>query len=326
MLYLVFAYKFFILSYSPHFCDSIALCFVLNGAEVIELYVIKFASTSDMCFTGFFFLHKILYHSIRLICVILMHMVSSWKVQYLLSYLQFTMLKNKTIKIACFGNLGFKKMGILKKNKLLFRGGVSHKQRETWGFCQKQGFWLESSHFTRNTAAHLDLPLLDPLAPPTWRNRSHTDTSCSLDSSGIPQPTLPLIPQLILPSRPSSLKMTKIELPLLTSELDAPNVTSWLNLCMDSFEVWSAMNFDKTMKPSLQIVLAGLKMDSPPAKNWWNENHDTLKLLPTWDAFAQQVKNHFVPANWRMDGLAKFLQNFTRIVPVLGLCQQPPNC
>ena len=145
MLYLVFAYKFFILSYSPHFCDSIALCFVLNGAVVIELYVIKFASTSDMCFTGFFFLHKILYHSIRLIRVILTHMVSSWKVQYLLSYLQFTMLANKTIKIACFGNLGFKKMGILKKNKLLFREGVSHKQRETRGFCQKQGFWLESS-------------------------------------------------------------------------------------------------------------------------------------------------------------------------------------
>ena len=30
-------------------------------------------------------------------------------------------------------------MGILKKNKLLLRGGVSHKQRETQGFCQKQG-------------------------------------------------------------------------------------------------------------------------------------------------------------------------------------------
>ena len=100
--------------------------------------------------------------------------------------------------------------------------------------------------------------------------------------------------------------MTKIELPLLTSELDAPNVTSWLSLCMASFEVWSAMNSDKTMKPSLQIVLAGLKMDSPPAKNWWNENCDTLKLLPTWDAFAQQVKDRFVPANWCMDGLAKF--------------------
>ena len=55
-------------------------------------------------------------------------------------FIQFTMLENKTIKIACFGNLGFKKMGILKKNKLLFRGGVSHKQRETRGFCQKQGF------------------------------------------------------------------------------------------------------------------------------------------------------------------------------------------
>ena len=69
--------QIFILFYSPHFCDSIALCFVLNGAVVIELYVIKFASTSDMCFTGFFFLHKILHHSIHLIHVILTHMVSS---------------------------------------------------------------------------------------------------------------------------------------------------------------------------------------------------------------------------------------------------------
>ena len=142
MLYLVFAYKFFILSYSPHFCNSIALCFVLNGAVVIELYVIKFASTSDMCFTGFFFLHKILYHSICLICVILTHMVSSWKVQYLMSYLQFTMLANK---IACFGNLGFKKMGILKRTNYFLEGGFSQTKRNL-GFCQKQGFWLESSH------------------------------------------------------------------------------------------------------------------------------------------------------------------------------------
>ena len=100
--------------------------------------------------------------------------------------------------------------------------------------------------------------------------------------------------------------MTTIDLPLLTGELDAANVTSWLNLCMDSFEVWSALNSDKVITPSLQIVLAGLKMDSPLAKQWWNENRDELKLLPTWDAFAEQVKDRFVPANWRMNALAKF--------------------
>ena len=100
--------------------------------------------------------------------------------------------------------------------------------------------------------------------------------------------------------------MTKIELPLLTGELDTTNISSWLNLCADSFEVWSAMNADKTIKASLQIVLAGLKMDSPPAKHWWNENRDELKLLPTWDAFSQRVKDRFVPPNWRMDALAKF--------------------
>jgi hypothetical protein len=66
------------------------------------------------------------------------------------------------------------------------------------------------------------------------------------------------------------------------------------------------MNSDKVLKPSLQIVLAGLKMDSPPAKHWWNENRDELKLLPTWDTFAQRVKDRFVPPNWRIDALAKF--------------------
>jgi hypothetical protein len=77
---------------------------------------------------------------------------------------------------------------------------------------------------------------------------------------------------------------------------------------MDSFEVWSAMNSDKVIKASLQIVLAGLKMDAPAAKQWWNENRDELKLLPTWETFAQRVKDRFVPANWRMDALAKFYQ------------------
>ena len=42
--------QFFMLLYSPCLCDSFTLCLVLNGAVVIELYVIKFASTSNMCF------------------------------------------------------------------------------------------------------------------------------------------------------------------------------------------------------------------------------------------------------------------------------------
>ena len=42
--------QIFILLYSPYSCDFITLGLVLNGAVVIELYVNKFASTSDMCF------------------------------------------------------------------------------------------------------------------------------------------------------------------------------------------------------------------------------------------------------------------------------------
>ena len=51
------------------------------------------------------------------------------------------MLKNKNIKIACFGNLGFKKMGILKKNKLLFRGGfLTNKEKP--GVLPETGFLI----------------------------------------------------------------------------------------------------------------------------------------------------------------------------------------
>ena len=48
----------FILLHSPYLCDSFALCLVLNGAVVIELYVIKFASTSNMCFYQVFLFTK----------------------------------------------------------------------------------------------------------------------------------------------------------------------------------------------------------------------------------------------------------------------------
>ena len=50
--------------YSPYLCDSFALCLVLNGAVVIELYVIKFASTSNMCFYQILFTQNyILFYS-----------------------------------------------------------------------------------------------------------------------------------------------------------------------------------------------------------------------------------------------------------------------
>ena len=160
---------------------------------------------------------------------------------------------------------------------------------------------------TRNTVASFDLALLGPLPAPTRRSRSHSETPHILQNpSSIPRPIVPRPTASIFPSRRA--KMTKIDLPILTGDLDAANVSTWLNLCMDSFEVWSAMNSDKEIKTSLQIVLAGLKMDTPAAKQWWNENRHELKLLPTWDTFAQRVKDRFVPANWRMDALAKFYQ------------------
>jgi hypothetical protein len=98
---------------------------------------------------------------------------------------------------------------------------------------------------------------------------------------------------------------TRLEIPVLSGVLDASNVNSWLNLCQDSFEVHAAFN-SSTLKPSVQIVLAGIKMEAVAARSWWNENREELKALSTWEEFAKKVKDRFVPANWRMDALAEF--------------------
>jgi len=97
----------------------------------------------------------------------------------------------------------------------------------------------------------------------------------------------------------------KLEILVLSGVLDASTVNAWLNLCQDSFEVHAAVN-SSTLKPTIQIVLAGIKMEATAAKSWWNENRDELKTLTTWDEFAKKVKDRFVPANWKMDALAHF--------------------
>ena len=51
---------------------------------------------------------------------------------------------SKVIKIDCFGNLGFKKIGVSKNNKIYFRGGVYHKQRETWRILPETGFLIRT--------------------------------------------------------------------------------------------------------------------------------------------------------------------------------------
>lgn len=75
--------------------------------------------------------------------------------------------------------------------------------------------------------------------------------------------------------------MSSIDIPILQGPLTPSSINNWLLHVEDSLEVWSAMNADKTLKPNLQIVLSGLKMEVS-AVNWWNENRDALKKLSTW--------------------------------------------
>ncbi|TFK58797.1 hypothetical protein BDN72DRAFT_906407 [Pluteus cervinus] len=99
--------------------------------------------------------------------------------------------------------------------------------------------------------------------------------------------------------------MTKLEIPTLTT-LDAQSVSSWLNGCEDACEIWGLQNPDRTLSVAIRILAAGLKMEASVATTWWDENRDTLKALATWDLFKAQVKERFVPANWRIDALDKF--------------------
>ena len=177
--------------------------------------------------------------------------------------------------------------------------------------------------FTCNTAISDSLPILDPLQP-NPRRRSYTNTPAFLhkspphleptDSQHLYPPTVPafctlrtLPATLRVPSSsiPHSQMSTRLDIPVLAGVLDVSTVNAWLNLCQDSFEVHAAMN-NSTLKPFIQIVLAGIKMEATAARGWWNDNRDELKGLATWDEFAKKVRERFVPANWRMDSLAAF--------------------
>lgn len=49
-----------------------------------------------------------------------------------------------------------------------------------------------------------------------------------------------------------------------------------------------------------------MKLEEPSTSTWWNENRNTLKLLPSWELFTAHFKDRFVPSGWRLDALVKF--------------------
>ena len=53
---------------------------------LLSYMLFTYASTSKVIIFYIVFLHKYLYHYIRIICVILSQVISSWTVHYLLSY------------------------------------------------------------------------------------------------------------------------------------------------------------------------------------------------------------------------------------------------
>jgi len=98
---------------------------------------------------------------------------------------------------------------------------------------------------------------------------------------------------------------TKIDVLALSGQLDAPAITAWLATCEDTFEAWDLLNLTHPLDTSLWVLLTGLKLESPIAAQWWCENCDVLKKSESWVDFATAVKDHFIPASWRLDSLAR---------------------
>lgn len=90
--------------------------------------------------------------------------------------------------------------------------------------------------------------------------------------------------------------MSKVELPCFSDLLTAPDITSWINRCADTFEVFGQLHHDCAIPPYLQIVIVGLRIDEPTATCWWDDNWDLLKKLGSWDTFKAKMKECSMPS------------------------------
>ncbi|KAJ7855646.1 hypothetical protein B0H14DRAFT_3448956 [Mycena olivaceomarginata] len=167
--------------------------------------------------------------------------------------------------------------------------------------------------------SHLSLNLAD--------NVPRANTCTTVASGGVtlhpphvitpPSPLTPLSESSVtrdplphLPPRPkapaASSPRPKAPAKSLNIELSPAAIHGWLGRCKDTFESWQAMNPDKTKTAHTLITLASLKMEESTAVTWWNENREKLKKLGSWEEFAQEVMDQFIPSNWCMLALATF--------------------
>ncbi|KAG2338502.1 hypothetical protein BDR05DRAFT_951903 [Suillus weaverae] len=101
-------------------------------------------------------------------------------------------------------------------------------------------------------------------------------------------------------------KMSKLDLPAFSGPIEHATIDAWLGRCEDKYLAWSACNPVYAISPQLRIVPAGLQLEEPSARLWWNQNRDVLKQLPAWEEFASRFKDRFIPSGWRLDALARF--------------------
>lgn len=150
---------------------------------------------------------------------------------------------------------------------------------------------LESPRFTRSTALEADTPLLGPLPPPTRKPR---------------KPTAPTLPHLDAYAT-HDVMASKI-IAAFTGPITSTALKAWLDQCEDGFAIHTATK--AATAPALEVVtmirLAGSNLSEPSMAAWWHANRTDFLALATWEAFAQKIRDRFLPKAYKLVALRTF--------------------
>ncbi|GLB44239.1 hypothetical protein LshimejAT787_1601690 [Lyophyllum shimeji] len=185
----------------------------------------------------------------------------------------------------------------------------------------------DQPRFTRNTALHHGLPLLDALVDSPRRRRrplspSPSDSDVSdaepfsiLDNRFQRARTIPCIPRLSsIPTRPFAVPPTPSPSLLMSGKIVAPfsgpltanGLKLWLSSCEDGFDNYEDTHEKKTLSAKTRIRLTGAALVEPQMAEWWTASKTEFLALTTWEAFVAKLKARFMPVNWKMDALEQF--------------------
>ncbi len=98
---------------------------------------------------------------------------------------------------------------------------------------------------------------------------------------------------------------TKI-IPPFAGPLTANGLKQWLGVCEDGFDNYEDTHDNKKLSARTRIRLTGAALSEPQMAEWWSAGRKEYLELKLWEAFAEKVKDRFLPVDWKTDALELF--------------------